>query len=280
MNPYRPLAIAISALVLTGACSSLSSLPIASGPEATDDELPTEPAGSTPARGSWSGTVTVRLVGHFHDELAGMVYDRTGEVTDSYTLQGQDPPALEGGTDDVELEGSLENVGTQDEFNVNDFDDDNATGCKWHTHEEWTIAGSWNRSTSADGEIEFRDDGTYVLSVSVGDAPGTGFLPESPLLPKRYTAQHTIQSRAQFSQCPSTELFVQDTEDPAYWEWATYGISTDSFADFPRQAERIGGTGMPSSSVLDGSADLTLYMPDAEDVGTVTVTWHLAHQAG
>ena len=270
-------AIAAAVLVLgLAACGGSSGAADTGAPtDPPADDRSTASAGAAVA-GAWQGTITFHAVldtvkddsstsGQGAFEETTVTHDVTqADVTDTFTVSGQDPDDMTLGVAQVDLGGSVANSGTSLERYIFDTDKTNSLGCHY-THETGTeTKGSWSHDANGTGSISFNADGSYHLTIYAGGDPVTGEMPPSPQLPKRLWETNTIIDGAA-RDCPSPGGDVTDTAGPIV-EWASSILGAYDFIDGTLDAANPG-------SVVDGSKTFDITLPDAK----LTVTWHLVH---
>ena len=275
---FGALATVLLAMV-TAACSASPGAIVTTAPSnaPTDDSGNLPPAsqnGATP--GKWQGTIT------FHAVLDTVknetstggtgVYQSTitthsttqADVTDTFTVSGNDPTDMSLGIDSVDLPGLVANHGTTLERYVSDEDKYSALGCHWTDEVGSELSGSWTVDSHGHGSIHFQDDGSYIITIGESGDSATGEEPPTPQLPKRLWETDTIIAGAA-KDCP-TGLPEQKTTDGPIVEWAS---------SLPGAYDQVQGKldAANPGSVVDGSISFKVTLPEA----TVTVTWHLVH---
>lgn len=253
---------------------------------------PVPPQGATPAptpatvvvAGGWSGTIT------FHgviDDVAdttsesgdpGSLYHETTtthdetrvDVTDAFTVSGDDPEDITYGIDSFDLAGSVANNGTTLERYVSMSDKCNALGCHF-TDEVGSEVRPWTHAANATGGIRFSEDGSYTITMYTSGDPQTDETPETPQLPKRLWEAYTILEGAA-ADCPGPGSEVTTTEGPVV-EWASsfigeVDVNSGLYSSIEGQLDAAN-----PGSVVDGSVTFEFSLPKMK----LTVTWHLVH---
>ncbi len=285
----RPPVALVSVVVglSLAACTGAPGGPVGSNePSAGAPTATPLPAATTPiVAGGWSGTITFHAVlDHVKDETStsgdpGSVYYETSlshdetraDVTDTFTVTGDDPQDLEFGISSVELSGPVANEGTTLERYVITSDKHNALGCHFTEEVGSEVSGDWSHDTNGTGGIRFNDDGSYTITMSASGDPQTGEMPDTPQLPKRLWDTFTILEGAA-ADCPGQGPEVTTTEGPVV-EWASSFIGeTDVTSGQYSSIEGQLNASNPGS-VVEGSSTFTFALPKM----TLTVTWHLVH---
>ena len=226
--------------------------------------------------GGWSGTITFHAVmdqskddtstsgeGTYQETLVTHSVTQA-DVTDSFTVTGNDPDDIEFGIHSVDLSGSVANSGTSLERYTFVSDKHNALGCHWTNETGGETKGSWSHDATSGGSISFNDDGSYYIRINAGSDPVTGETLQSPELPKRLWDKNTILEGAA-ADCPGPGPELTTTGGPAI-EWASSILGAYDSIDGTMDASAPG-------AVVDGSKTFKIDLPEA----TLTVTWHLVH---
>ena len=250
------------------------------GSTATSAPGPTGPA----TAGAWQGTITFHAVmndvkdGTSDSGDPGTVFHITttthdvmqADVTDAFTVTGNDPEDLTYGIDSVDLGGTVANQGTDLERHVGIDDKYNALNCHYTDEVGQELSGSWSHQANAAGTIRFFDDGTYSITINEAGDPQTGEEFPTPQLPKRLWETFTILAGAA-KDCPPPGGETNTTDGPVV-EWAS---SYTSGTDANGNSVEVGGQldlNNPGS-VVDGSISFDVTLPKLK----MTVTWHLVH---
>jgi hypothetical protein len=252
-----------------------------SGASPTPFVAPTDTPYNGPARGAWSGTITVRGVidvnksenGSSGD--TGSVYYETytkndvtqTDVTDTFTISANDPDDLTYGIHQVDLGGSAANAGTTLERYLTTWQKGNS-GCTWTEEDGTETKGSWSENGDAVGSMRFSEDGSYSIDIHANTALSNGEQPDGPKLPYRNWQAVTNLTAG----CTGNGYDTTTTQGPGI-EWASSFLGT---ADKNGVYSRIDGQLNASNpgSVVDGSVTWELSEQDI----TLTITWHLVHE--
>jgi hypothetical protein len=267
---------------LFGACTSVTVGPGATRPPATELVLPDDTPAHGPAGGSWTGTITLRAIIDVNEEKDGdndldpnsayyATYHKTRtnqlDVTDTFTVSADDPESVEYGISGVTLDGPAANTGSTDVSEVYLWDKQNS-GCTWKEHSGHEMSGSWNGSGKVDGSLEFQEDGSYTVFLSVTDAS------DAPTLQMHSWLENSDIS----ANCEEVEPGYDTTEEagPQFvWTTDRYGDTTTDGGSVV-----IEGTVGQNSTVVEGSKtwEIGSSFPGLEvDPINVTATWHLEH---
>lgn len=277
-GPRRPLALAMTVLVVGSAACSASPGPIGSSVPASESggAQPTA-ATSGAAPGAWQGTITFHAVlntvkddtsasGEGVYAEATTTHDVTqADVTDAFQVSGHDPADVTYGVGSVDLTGPVTNQGSTLERYVFLTDKHNALGCHWTDETGTEVSGSWSGNSNGAGSITFSDDGSYRIKIDVGGDPATGAAPPSPNLPKRLWQKNTILEGAA-KDCPGPGTEQAATEGPIV-EWASSILGSYDSIEGKLDPANAG-------SIVDGSVAFDETSPKAK----LTVTWHLVHE--
>jgi hypothetical protein len=152
------------------------------GPGATRIDTfapPTTAPSIGPAGANWTGTITLRaLIDESKSETGDNDQDPNStyyatytrektvneDVTDKYTLTGEDPTSLTYGIHSVGFTGTVENSGTSQFSDVYLWDKRNS-GCTWKQEDGDEWSGSWSGQGDPEVSLEFSEDGSYTVFV-------------------------------------------------------------------------------------------------------------------
>lgn len=240
--------------------------------------VPEDTPRNGPPAGTWSGTISVRAELAVDEQLSGdngqdpnsvYFHTYTGEhswhidVTDTYTVTGEDPESLEYGITGVTLEGEVANVGSETALDRRLWNKKNS-GCTWNEDSGSESSTTWSSSGDSASSIEFDEVGTYRLYL--------GYNPTSD--PPTGTLHSWLENSNISANCEEVEDGYDTTDEagPFIW-WATdqYGGWTSDNTQSAVVEERLTD---PSSGVVEGSRTWDMYTPEGS---TLTVTWSLQH---
>jgi len=242
-----------------------------------DDSEVTEPP--SVAGGSWTGTITLHAVINKDESKdvtsgdVGSTYYETGtthdttqtDVTDTFSVTGQDPDDVSYGMDGFDFGGAATNAGTTLERYIQNWNKQNS-GCTWKEELGDQTSGSWSGTGKTAGSLRLSEDGSYhmELSASVGDANGEY---QTPQLPHRLWLKNSDISAG----CTGdTDYDTTDTQGPVIW-WASSLLGeTDVNNKYAMIDGQISGT---PGNTIDGSSTWNLVLPAAK----LDITWHLVH---